>query len=106
MADFIKGTTPTFSIQLSGNKDFSELGTVMVRFKQGNVCVDVTPVVTSLASVATVTLTQEQTLGFRSGAVQVQLVGVSNTSNQEVVVKSEIAEINVKDSIITTAQHN
>lgn len=106
MTEFIKGTTPVFTIQLSNGVKYADLGTTLFfRFKQGSVVIDVEPMINS-ANVAVVTLKQEDTLKFKVGQVQVQLIGVDGPEAQEVVVKSDIAEVTVKDSIINTAVHN
>ena len=106
MADFIRGTTPVLTIQLSNGVRYADLGsTLFFRFKQGSVIVDVEPFINA-ANVAVVTLKQEDTLKFKVGNVQVQLIGVDGPKATEVVVKSDIAEIFVKDSIINTAYHN
>lgn len=106
MADFIRGTTPIFTIQLSNGIKYSDLGsTLFFRFKQGSFFVDVEPFINSV-NIAVVTLKQEDTLKFKTGAVQVQLIGVDGPEAKEVVVKSDIAEVIVKDSIINTAYHN
>ena len=105
MASFIKGTTPTFTIQLSNGVQYSELGTTLFfRFKQGNVFVDVTPDVQN--NIATIKLTQDDTLSFKSGKVQVQLIGIDGTEENETVIKSDIAEVTVEETIIPTAYHN
>ena len=105
MASFIRGTTPTFTIQLSNGVQYSTLGsTLFFRFKQGSVVVDSTPTISN--NIATLKLSQEDTLKFKGGKVQVQMIGVDGTTNNESVVKSDIAELVVEDSIITTAYHN
>lgn len=106
MVEIIKGTTPIFTIQLSNGVRYADLGsTLFFRFKQGSIIVDVEPLINA-SNVAVVKLTQEDTLKFKAGTVQVQLIGVDGPKAAEVVVKSEIAEMIVKDSIINTAYHN
>lgn len=107
MADFIIGTTPTFTIQLSNGVRYRDLGEkLFFRFKQGNTIIDAEPDVDASSNLATVKLRQEDTLRFRQGDVQVQLIGVNGNSTTEIVVKSDIAIINARDTIINTAYHN
>ena len=106
MTEFIKGTTPLFTIQLTNGVKYNELGsTLFFRFKQGSVSIDVEPVINA-ANVAVVKLNQDDTLRFKAGKVQVHLIGVDGPANAEMVVKSDIAEVIAKDSIINTAIHN
>ena len=105
MAKFIRGTTPTFTIQLSNGVQYTDLGsTLFFRFKQGSVIVDATPDIAN--NIATIKLTQEDTLKFKSGKVLVQLIGIDGLETTETVVKSDIAEVFVEDSIILTPYHN
>ena len=105
MASFIRGTTPTFHIQLSNGVQYMDLGTTLFfRFKQGNVVVDAEPVIAN--NMAIIKLSQEDTLKFKSGKVQVQMIGVDGVDPHETVVKSDIAEITADDSIILTPYHN
>ena len=106
MTEFIRGTTPLFTIQLTNGVKYSDLGsTLFFRFKQGSTIVDVTPLING-SNIAVVKLTQEDTLKFKAGKIQVELMGVDGPKETEVVVKSGIAEVIVKDSLITTAYHN
>ena len=105
MASFIRGTTPTFTI--TSNTNLNTLGTVKIRLKgsYGRI-VDITPTISTDGLTATFTLTQEQSLKFKEGSVQVQLVAVKkNISNVvETVFKSDIATITVNPTIIEEAQ--
>lgn len=106
MTEFIKGTTPLFTIQLTNGVKYSDLGSkLFFRFRQGSVIIDVDPLING-ANNAVVKLTQEDTLKFKAGKVQVQLIGVDGPEETEMVVKSDIAEVIAKDSIINTAYHN
>jgi len=105
MADFIIGTTPIFTIQLSNGVRYDNLGEkIFFRFKQGSTIIDVEPDIDN--NLATIKLRQEDTLRFRQGDVFVQLIGVKGNQTVETVVKSDIAIINAKDSIINTPYHN
>lgn len=105
MARFIRGTTPTFTIQLTNGVQYTDLGaTLFFRFKQGSIIVDAEPEIAN--NIATIKLTQDDTLKFKTGKVQVQLIGVSGNAATETVVKSDIAEVIVDDSIILTPYHN
>ena len=107
MTEFIKGTTPLFTIQLTNGVRYNELGsTLFFRFKQGNVVIDEAPLIREGENIAVVKLSQEDTLKFKPGKVQVQLIGVEGPSDAETVVKSDIAEIIARDSIINTVIHN
>ena len=107
MADFIIGTTPTFTIQLSNGVRYDNLGEkIFFRFKQNSTSIDVEPDIDPTSNLATVKLRQEDTLRFKQGVVLVQLIGVKGNQTVEVVAKSDIAVINAKDTIINTAQHN
>lgn len=107
MTEFIKGTTPLFTIQLTNGIRYTELGsTLFFRFKQGNTIIDEVPLIREGENIAVIKLSQEDTLRFKPGKVQVQLIGVEGPSDAEMVVKSDIAEIIARDSIINTAVHN
>lgn len=107
MTEFIKGTTPLFTIQLTNGVRYDELGsTLFFRFKQGNVVVDEVPLIRQGENIAVIKLKQEDTLKFKAGKVQVQLIGVDGPEETEMVIKSDIAEVIAKDSIINAAIHN
>lgn len=105
MADFIIGTTPVFTIQLSNGVRYDNLGDqLFFRFKQNSTIIDVVPDIDN--NIATVKLRQEDTLRFKQGAIFVQLMAVDGNQVTETVVKSDIATINAKETIINTAYHN
>lgn len=105
MADFIIGTTPVFTIQLSNGVRYDNLGDqLFFRFKQNSTIIDVVPDIDN--NIATVKLRQEDTLRFKQGAILVQLMAVDGNQVTETVVKSDIATINAKETIINTAYHN
>ena len=107
MTEFIKGTTPLFTIQLTNGVRYDELGsTLFFRFKQGNVVVDEVPLIRQGENIAVIKLKQEDTLKFKAGKVQVQLIGVDGPEETEMVIKSDIAEVVAKDSIINAPIHN
>lgn len=105
MADFIIGTTPTFTIQLSNGVRYDNLGEkLFFRFKQGSTVIDVEPDVDN--NIATLKLRQDDTLRFRQGDVLVQLIGVKDNQTIETVSKSDIAVVTAKETIINTPYHN
>ena len=105
MADFIIGTTPTFTIQLSNGVRYDNLGEkLFFRFKQGSTIIDVEPDVDN--NIATLKLRQDDTLRFRQGDVLVQLIGVKDNQTIETVSKSDIAVVTAKETIINTPYHN
>lgn len=105
MADFIIGTTPVFTVQLSNGVAYDELGEqLFFRFRQNSVIVDVVPDISN--NIATLKLTQEDTLRFKQGVVTVQLMGISGSQQSETVVKSDLATVSAKGTIINTAYHN
>lgn len=73
-----RGTTPTLTITVTG-MDVTDLKTIKVTFKQGNIELtkatdDVT--IDAENNAISVPLTQEDTLKFGSGAVNVQIRGL------------------------------
>ena len=106
MASFIIGTTPTFSITLDTKETFDGLGSVFFRLKQGDKILDIEPELSEDKLTAIMKLTQEQTLEFKAGNIQCQLMGVSDYNENEVVRKSEIFNILAKPSLIEEARHN
>lgn len=105
MADFIIGTTPVFTIQLSNGVRYDNLGEqLFFRFKQGATIIDAEPDIDN--NIATVKLRQEDTLRFRQGDVLVQLIGVKDNQTIETVSKSDIAVVTAKETIINTPYHN
>ena len=104
MAEFIQGTTPTFSVTLHNAVQYSDLGTVIFRFANEKVTVDKTP--TTSGSVGTVTLTQEETLSFHVGECKFQVMAILGDEASEVVPKSQIITIAVKKSLWDKAVHN
>lgn len=103
-ASFIRGTTPEFVISLPDGVSFSNLGTVIVRLKQGSVINDMTP--TIIDNKGHCKLTQEQTLKYKVGEVSLQLMAISGDKQNEVVPKSKIYKVKVLDSLWNEAVHN
>jgi hypothetical protein len=106
MAEFIRGTTPSFSVTLGDGVRFSELGTVIFRFSQFGLHVDKHPTISEDGLTAVCALTQDETLRFREGVCRFQMMGILGAAAVEVVPKSEIIEIAVKPSLWKEAVHN
>ena len=101
---FIRGTTPEFIISLPDGVSFSDLGTVIVRLKQVSVINDM--ILTVVDNKGHCKLTQEQTLKYKVGKANLQLMAISGDEQHEVVPKSKIYKVKVLDSLWDEAVHN
>lgn len=106
MASFIIGTTPKFTVSLEGGESYSDMGKVFFRLTQGDITLDVTPELSEDGLKASFSLTQAQTLGFSSGNIRCQLMGVNGPEESEAVRKSEIFSVLARPTLIPEEVHN
>ena len=102
--EIIRGTTPTITVNLDDGIKFSDLGTVILRIKQGTFSIDKEPISIS-GSTGVFEYTQDETLKLYEGTASIQLIGVKGT-NDEIVNKTETYTINVLRSLWNEAVHN
>ena len=102
--EIIRGTTPTITVNLDDDIKFSDLGTVILRIRQGWTCIDKEPMSIS-GSKGIFEYTQEETLKLYEGSASIQLIGVKGTNN-EIVNKTETYTINILSSLWNEAVHN
>ena len=89
--EIIRGTTPSITIELEDGVNFSDLGEVKLRIRQGWTYIDKAPLSVS-GNTGVFVYTEEETLKFYEGDAYIQLVGVK-TSNGEIVNKTEVYPI-------------
>lgn len=102
--EIIRGTTPSITVNLEDGVKFSDLGTVILRIRQGTFSIDKEPVSVS-GNIGVFNYTQEETLRLYEGSASIQLIGVKGTSN-EIVNKTEIYPITIIRSLWNEAVHN
>lgn len=102
--EIIRGTTPSITVNLEDGVKFSDLGTVILRIRQGTFSIDKEPISVS-GSIGVFNYTQEETLRLYEGSASIQLIGVKGTSN-EIVNKTEIYPITIIRSLWNEAVHN
>ena len=102
--EIIRGTTPSIIIELEDGVNFSELGEVKLRIKQGWTFIDKAPVSVS-GNTGIFVYTQEETLKLYEGDAYIQLIGVKG-NYEEVVNKTEVYGIKVLRSLWNEAVHN
>ena len=93
----IKGTTPTFTLTVA-DADLTEAVNVYVTFKQGDILISKSgDDITVAEHTINVYLTQEETLKFRSGKLQVQ---VNMTYENGGRACTEIATVEVGNNLV------
>lgn len=102
--EIIRGTTPSITVNLEDDVKFSDLGTVILRIRQGWTCIDKEPSSTD-GSTGVFEYTQEDTLKLYEGSASIQLIGVKGTSD-EVVNKTETYTIEILRSLWNESVHN
>ena len=102
--EIIRGTTPSITVNLDDGVKFSDLGTVILRIKQGTFSLDKEPI-SITGSTGVFKYTQDETLRLYEGTANIQLIGVKGTNN-EIVNKTETYTINVRKSLWNEAVHN
>lgn len=102
--EIIRGTTPSITVNLDDGVKFSELGTVILRIKQGTFSIDKMPSYTE-ESTGVFEYTQEETLRLYEGTATIQLIGVKGTNN-EIVNKTITYPITILKSLWNEAVHN
>lgn len=102
--EIIRGTTPSITVNLDDGVKFSDLGTVILRIRQGWTCIDKEPSSTD-GSVGIFEFTQDETLKLYEGSASIQLIGVKGTNN-EIVNKTETYTIEILRSLWNEAVHN
>ena len=102
--EIIRGTTPSIIIELEDGVNFSELGEVKLRIKQGWTFIDKAPVSVS-GNTGIFVYTQEETLKLYEGDAYIQLIGVKG-NYEEVVNKTEVYGIKILRSLWNEAVHN
>lgn len=73
MLETMQGLTPTITITVPNDTELTEARNVYVSFKQGNKVLKLTNGFEVYAHSVEVYLTQEQTLSFKAGTVEIQL---------------------------------
>lgn len=108
MAAIIRGTTPAFKIRLDDDTQFNELGSLIVRFRQGNIIIDKTPEIyaDNGDNFIMVDLTQAETLEFHKGLVTWEIIAVRGAPNNERVIKSRKKTIDCKETLFESEVHN
>lgn len=104
-----RGTTKTlyFTLDSNQNQEWVNLGNIKLRISQGNIVVDKFLVVDSGdPTLASVTFTQEETLRFREGKGEFQLVSVIGNQYSEIVLKSAVFEVIILKSLWNEVVHN
>ena len=102
--EIIRGTTPSIIIELEDGVNFSELGEVKLRIRQGWTFIDKAPVSVS-GNTGIFVYTQEETLKLYEGNAYIQLIGVKG-NYEEIVNKTEVYEIKILRSLWNEAVHN
>lgn len=102
--EIIKGTTPAITVMLEDGVEFSDLGKVILRIKQGTFTLDKEPSSVS-GNVGVFNYTQEETLKLYEGTAEIQLIGVKGTTD-EIVNKTETYTINILRSLWNEAVTN
>ena len=102
--EIIRGTTPSITVNLDDGVKFSDLGTVILRIKQGTFSIDKEPTKVE-ESTGIFNYTQEETLKLYEGTASIQLIGVKGTNN-EIVNKTETYQISVLRSLWNEGVHN
>lgn len=102
--EIIRGTTPEITVELEENVNFSELGEVKLRIKQGWTFIDKEPTVVS-GNTATFIYTQEETIKLYEGDAYIQLIGIKG-DYEEVVNKTEVYPIKILRSLWNEVVHN
>ncbi|QHJ73658.2 hypothetical protein [Butyrivibrio virus Arian] len=107
MAEFIRGTTPSFKIVID-DTNINELGPLIVRFRQGDLIIDKTPEIYADDgdNFIMVSLTQNETLQFHKGLVIWEIIAVRGTPDDERVIKTIKSTIDCKNSIFESEVHN
>ena len=104
-----RGTTKTiiFTIDCE-NKEWSDLGTVHVRLKQGSLIIDKIPtILQSDPTSAQVDYTQDETIQLIEGQkAELQIFPVINSNGSEIAIKSDIYEVNILRSLWNEVVHN
>ena len=102
--EIIRGTTPSITVTLEDGVKFSELGTVILRIKQGTISIDKEPSSIS-GNIGIFKYNQEETIKLYEGSASIQLIGVKGTNN-EIVNKTEVYTISILKSLWNEAVHN
>lgn len=102
--EIIRGTTPSITVTLDDGIKFSDLGTVILRIRQGTFSIDKEPLSVS-GSTGVFKYTQEETLRLYEGSASIQLIGVKGNNN-EVVNKTITYPITILRSLWNEAVHN
>lgn len=102
--EIIRGTTPSITVNLEDGVKFSDLGTVILRIRQGWTCIDKEPSSTD-GSTGVFEYTQEDTLKLYEGSATIQLIGIKGTNN-EVVNKTIVYQVSILKSLWNEAVHN
>lgn len=104
-----KGTTKTIIFTIDcDNKQWTDLGTVHVRLKQGSLIIDKTPtILVDDPTSAQVDYTQDETIQLIEGQkAELQIFPVIGSGSSEVAVKSDVYEVNVLKSLWSEVVHN
>lgn len=102
--EIIRGTTPSIVVELEDGVNFSDLGVVKLRMKQGWTYVDKDPVSVS-GNTAVFNYTEEETLKFYEGNAYIQLVGIKE-ANEEIVNKTDVYPITILKSLWNESVNN
>lgn len=102
--EIIKGTTPAITVELEDGVNFSDLGRVILRIKQGTFTLDKEPSSVSL-NIGVFNYTQEETLKLYEGTAEIQLIGVKGSDDQ-IVNKTETYSISILRSLWNEAVTN
>lgn len=104
-----RGTTKTLQLTIDCcKKIWSDLGTIIVRLKQGELVIDKTPIVDSEdPTMCRVIYTQDETIQLKSGMpAQMQIFSIIGGTSQEVAAKSGVYEVTVLESLWDEVIHN
>lgn len=107
--DIRKGTTKSLIFTIDcDNKEWTDLGTVHVRLKQGSLVIDKIPtILASDPTSAQVDYTQEETIRLIEGQkAELQIFPVIGPEESEIAVKSDVYEVNVLRSLWNEVVHN
>ena len=102
--EIIRGTTPSITVNLEDGVKFSDLGTVILRIRQGWTCIDKEPSFIE-ESTGVFKYTQEETLKLYEGSASIQLIGVKGNGN-EIVNKTITYPITILKSLWNEAVHD
>lgn len=102
--EIIRGTTPSITIELEDGVNFSDLGDVRLRIRQGWTFIDKEPFSIN-KNIGIFVYTQEETLKLYEGDAYIQLIGIKG-NNDEIVNKTDVYHIDILRSLWNEAVHN